>query len=154
MKKFLIASAIAASLATAAFAAPTQFMYSEADTSVLVPLAGSVTTTINVDAQQLFDASQLILIEYGASDAASNLRVKQLIAPQGINITLDSVSLATSSSNEAMFNSGAFDDRMISLEVTVSKDATISSAVPVQLVLENTATGQTYTVNVLVSTAF
>ncbi len=151
MKKFLIASTIAAALTGAALASSAQpFAFTEADTSIFVPVGGSVTTDVRIDASRLFDAGQLIRLEYGALDLSSALRVKQVIAPEGITVNFEYKSLQMPTAQEQMLSNASFNDRKVVLEVEVEKDGYVSGAVPVQLVLENTATGQTVTVNMLV----
>lgn len=115
-------------------------------------------STVRVNAFRLFDISQLILLEYGATNLDSSLRVPQVIAPQGVNVSLDSADLTTATvTNDADdgVDSDGFNNRLAQVELTVANtDGALSGPTSVQWVLENTATGQTFSVNVLVSTAF
>jgi hypothetical protein len=141
--KLTAAFAIAASFAGASFAAPGQlFAYTATDTTVTVPFNSSADAGVSIDATKLFDAGQLIQLQYGAMDLGSSLKIKQVIAPDGIGVTIDSSKLSTQTINNTL-----------SLELTVSNDASLSGQIPVQVVLENAMTGQTYTVNVMVDAA-
>jgi opacity protein-like surface antigen len=141
MKKFAAVAIVAAALTTAAFAAPAQpFAYSATDSVVNVAYSASVDTTVRLDASKLFDSSQLIRINYGAMSLENGLRIKQVLAPDGLTVSIDTLSLNT--------NNGSSN---LEIALTVDNNAQLSGQMPVQVVLENAMTGQTYTVNLIVN---
>jgi hypothetical protein len=141
LAKFAAAFGIAAALAGASFAAPGQlFAYTDTDTTVNVPFNDSADAGVTIDATKLFDAGQLIQLQYGAMDLSSALKIKQVIAPDGVSVSIDSSKLVTQTINNSL-----------RLELSVTNDASASGQIPLQVVLENAMTGQTYTVNVMLN---
>jgi hypothetical protein len=141
--KFAAAIALAASLTVAsAFAAPTQPIidYTAIDGTVSVAYNDSADTTIKLDASRLFDSSQLIKLSYGFTDLSQALRIKQVNGPQGVTVTIDDSKLNTTDNNN-----------MLSLELLFSNDGQLSGQYPVQVVLENTMTGETTTLTVMMN---
>lgn len=141
--KFAAAIALAASLTVAtAFAAPTQpyIDYTAIDSTVSVAYNDSADTTIKLDASRLFDSSQLIKLDYGFTDLSQVLRVKQVNAPEGVTVTIDDSSLSRQDNTN-----------MLSLELLVSNSGQLSGQYPVQVIVENTMTGQTTTLNVMMN---
>lgn len=140
--KFAAAIALAASLTTAAFAAPTQpfIDYTAIDSSISVAYNDSADTTINLDANRLFDSNQLIKLNYGFTDLDQALRIKQVNGPAGVTVSIDGSSLSTTDNTN-----------MLKLELLVTNDGQLSGQYPVQVVLENTMTGQTTTLTVMVN---
>ena len=141
--KFAAAIALAASLTVAsAFAAPTQpfIDYTAIDSTVSVPYNDSTDTTIKLDASRLFDGSQLIKLNYGFTDLDQVLRIKQVNGPAGVTVSIDDSSLSTTDNTNTL-----------KLELLVTNDGQLSGQYPVQVVLENTMTGQTTTLTVMMN---
>jgi len=141
--KFAATIALAASLTVAsAFAAPAQpFLdYASIDSTVNAAYNNSVDTTIKLDASRLFDSSQLIKLNYGFTDLSQALRIKQVNGPEGVTVTVDGSSLSTTDNNN-----------ILSLELLISNDGQLSGQYPVQVILENTMTGETTTLSVLMN---
>ena len=141
--KFAAAIALAASLTVAsAFAAPTQpfIDYTAIDSTVSVPYNDSTDTTIKLDASRLFDGSQLIKLNYGFTDLDQVLRIKQVNGPAGVTVSIDDSSLSTTDNTS-----------MLNLELLVTNDGQLSGQYPVQVILENTMTGQTTTLTVMMN---
>lgn len=141
--KFAAAIALAASLTAAtAFAAPTQpfIDYTAIDSTVSVAYNDSVDTTIKFDASRLFDSSQLIKLNYGFTSLDQALRIKQINGPEGVTVTIDSSSLSTTDNSS-----------MLNLELLVTNDGQLSGQYPVQVILENTMTGETTTLTVMMN---
>ncbi len=141
--KFAAALALAASLTVAtAFAAPTQpfIDYTAIDSTVSVAYNNSADTTIKLEASRLFDSSQLIKLDYGFTDLSQVLRIKQVNAPEGVTVTIDNSSLSSTDNTN-----------MLSLELLVSNTGQLSGQYPVQIIVENTMTGQTTTLNVMMN---
>ena len=137
------AAALATSLTVAtAFAAPAQpfIDYAAIDSTVSVAYNDSADTTINLDASRLFDSSQLIKLNYGFTDINQALRIKQVNGPEGVTVTIDGSSLSTTDNNS-----------MLNLELLFSNDGQLSGQYPVQVILENTMTGETTTLNVMLN---
>ena len=141
--KFAAAIALAASLTVAsAFAAPAQpfIDYTSIDSTVSVPYNDSTDTTIKLDASRLFDSSQLIKLNYGFTDLDQALRIKQVNGPAGVTVSIDDSSLSTTDNTNTL-----------KLELLVTNDGQLSGQYPVQVVLENTMTGQTTTLTVMMN---
>jgi hypothetical protein len=147
MKKFAIAAIIALSAGTAVFAAPgVTFDPANMDGAVTVSFNDSTDTTVSVDASRLFDANQLIRLNYGFDNLNTVLKIKEVMAPEGIGVTFTDVS-EISAQDDLSNNDGS---SQLSLALTVSNTNQISGSFPVQVVLENTATGETTTLNLMV----
>jgi hypothetical protein len=149
MKKFAIATLIAVSAGTAVFAAPgVTFDPANMDGAVTVSFNDSTDTTLSVDASRLFDANQLIRLNYGFDNLGSILKIKEVMAPEGIGVTFTDVSEITAQDDLTNTDGSS----RLSLALTVSNANGISGSFPVQVVLENTATGETTTLNLMVQT--
>ena len=141
--KFAAAIALAASLTVAtAFAAPTQpfIDYAAVDSTVSVAYNDSTDTTVKLDASRLFDGNQLIKLSYGSTELSQALRVKQVNGPEGVTVKIDGGSLSTTDNNS-----------MLSLDLVVSNSSQLSGQSFVQVIVENTITGETTTLNVIVN---
>ncbi len=144
-KKFVIASLLATAVGTAAFAAPQytapQFGPTESMSTITLNSGDTQDTYINVRASELLDANDMILAMYTANDLSGFVNIKQVIAPEGIGITLIDRNLT---------NSGLNGQLRLEFEFT---NANVGYAsYPVQVVLENPKTGATYTLNLTVQT--
>lgn len=141
--KFAAALALAASLTVAsAFAAPTQpfIDYATIDTTVSVAYNDSTDTTVKLDASRLFDGNQLIKLNYSSTELSQALRIKQVNGPEGVTVTIDGSSLSTTDNTN-----------LLNLDLVVSNSGQLSGQYPVQVILENTLTGETTTLNVMVN---
>ena len=141
--KFAAALALAASLTVAsAFAAPTQPVidYAAIDTTVSVAYNDSTDTTVKLDASRLFDGNQLIKLNYSSTELSQALRIKQVNGPEGVTVTIDGSSLSTTDNTN-----------LLNLDLVVSNSGQLSGQYPVQVILENTLTGETTTLNVMVN---
>ena len=141
--KFAAALALAASLTVAsAFAAPTQPVidYAAIDTTVSVAYNDSTDTTVKLDASRLFDGNQLIKLNYSSTELSQALRIKQINGPEGVTVTIDGSSLSTTDNTN-----------LLNLDLVVSNSGQLSGQYPVQVILENTLTGETTTLNVMVN---
>jgi hypothetical protein len=135
--------ALASVLATAAFvpsslAAPQFYAGSDAEL-VVVAFNETQDATVTVDATRLFDVRDLIRLEYGAVNLDALLRVKQIIAPEGITVTLEDSEI----SRQNFANT-------LSLEFTVGNEDYNIGSFPVTVILENPESGKTVTINLVV----
>jgi hypothetical protein len=140
-KKFVIASLAATALGTAAFATPTglaQFDPATVAATLSVGFDDSADVSVIIDASRLLHVGQLIRVDYGATSLDKLLKIKSVVAPEGITVSMSDCSLAA--------NDG---DRGLLLEFEVSNDRYNSGNYPVQVVLENTETGATTTLNLM-----
>jgi type 1 fimbria pilin len=141
-KKFVIASLAATALGTASLAAPTglaQFDPATVAATISVGFDDSSDVSVIIAASRLLDAGQLIRVDYGAVSLDKLLKIKSVAAPEGITVSMSDCSLAA---NEH--------ERGLSLEFEVSNDRYNGGNFPVQVVLENTETGATTTLNLIV----
>jgi hypothetical protein len=113
-----------------------------------VVLGGSTDTTLTLDANRLLDANELIRLNYGFAGADSSLKIKEVIAPEGITVALTDA--PTLSSNMTNDDSGMGFENVLTVGLTVSSTSQNSGSYPVQVVLENSATGETTTLNLIV----
>jgi hypothetical protein len=97
------------------------------ETTVQVASGESATATVNLEANRLLDANQLILLQYGGE--LKGLQIKEVIAPAGIKLELSSQSLDAGSQE-------------LALEFKVSVESSNSGSFPVRVVLENPQTGE------------
>ncbi len=142
--KFAAALALAASLTVAtAFAAPAQ-PFADTDTinsTVNVAYNSSTDTYVKFDASKLFDANQLIGLNYGFKSLSGVVRIKQVNAPEGVTISIDDHSLDMQNNVST-----------VTLELLVANSAQYFGQYPVEVVLENTMTGQTTTMKLVMTT--
>jgi hypothetical protein len=148
-RKLAIASLVAISAGTAVFAAaPVQFDPSNNDATVGVSLSGSTDTTVTLNADRLFDANELIRLNYGFAGTDSSLKIKEVIAPEGITVALkDSPTVSADLTSD---DAGNGFNNLVTVGLTVTSASQNSGTYPVQVVLENAATGETTTVNLTV----
>jgi hypothetical protein len=139
LKTFVLASVLAtATLAASSLAAPQLYAGSDAE-FVVVAFDDSEAATVTVDAAALLDARDLIRVDYETVRLDALLRVKQVIAPEGISVTLEDSSLAV---DEFV--------RTLNLEFEITNDDHTVGSFPVTVILENAQTGKTTTVNFVV----
>jgi hypothetical protein len=142
-KKFVIAALIATAAGTATLAAPDSWAGLDPTSiagTVTVAFNDSQDATFSVDAGSLLDANQMIRVDYGSVSVGSLLKIKQVVAPEGITVTLSDSSLSTTDGTA-----------MLNLEFSVTNNAFVTAAsTPVQVVLENVETGETSTVTLIV----
>jgi hypothetical protein len=152
-KKLAIATLIAVSAGSAVLAAtPAQFDPANANADVTVSLGGSTDTTLTLNADRLFDANELIRLNYGFAGTDSSLKIKEVIAPEGITVALtDAPSLDTDSANFTGDDESATGfNNTLTVDLTVTSTTLNSGSYPVQVVLENSTTGATTTLNLMV----
>ena len=85
-------------------------------------------------------AVNLIKLNYGFTDLSQALRIKQVNGPEGVTVTVDGSSLSNTDNNN-----------ILSLELLISNAGQLSGQYPVQVILENTMTGETTTLSVLMN---
>jgi hypothetical protein len=151
VKKFAIATLLAVSAGTAVLAAPPiQFDPANADLNVAVVLGSSTDTTLTLDANRLFDANELIRLNYGFAGADSLLKIKEVIAPEGITVALTDAPTVSANPTSDDSESGISVNNVVTVDLTVTSTNQNSGSYPVQVVLENSATGETTTLNLIV----
>jgi hypothetical protein len=142
--KFAAAIALAASLTgMSAFAAPAQ-PFAATDTinsTVSVAYNDSTDTSVRFDASKLFDSSQLIKLDYGFMSLDQALRIKQVNAPEGVTVSIDDSSLAMQNNTST-----------VTLDLVVANSAQYFGQYPIEVILENTMTGQTTTLKLVMTT--
>jgi hypothetical protein len=97
------------------------------ETTVQVSSGNSATATVNIEADRLLDALEQIRLDYGAE--LTGLQIKEVVAPAGIKLELDSQSIDTATDE-------------LTLEFTVTAENTNSGSFPVRIVMENPQTGE------------
>jgi hypothetical protein len=147
-KKLAVATLIAVSAGTAVLAAPPVLDPANADLAVSVILGGSTDTTLTLDANRLLDANELIRLNYGFTGADSSLKIREVIAPEGITVALkDAPTLNSSLTSD---DSGTGFENVLTVGLTVTSTNQNSGSYPVQVVLENSVTGEATTLNLIV----
>ncbi|NJK44146.1 MAG: hypothetical protein HC933_07530 [Pleurocapsa sp. SU_196_0] len=116
-----------------------QFDPANNEGSVIVAIGESTTATVNLEANRLLDELEMIKLEYGAE--LQGLQIKEVIAPEGITITL---------SDQSLVNLSEMDE--VALEFTVTADRSFVGSVPVRVVMENPLTGEITNVDLTVQT--
>jgi hypothetical protein len=136
LKKLAIATTVAAAILSLSSLATSQIFYTGDDTGVvIVAVNESQDASLILDAARLFDARDLIRLEYGTTSLDTLLRVKQVIAPEGIAVKLDDSSISSQDNSSAL-----------NVVLEVSADHAETGTFPVVVVLENTETGATTTI--------
>jgi hypothetical protein len=137
LKKFAIIAALSTGIA---FANPNYnpFAYDPAltEATVNVPFASTAEVTVNLQSDRLLDSSELIALDYGFQPIEGRFKIKEINAPEGLNITL----------LEKALN----DDNTVGVTFEVSGDNIGLGSYPVTVTLENTVTGETTTFGMIV----
>jgi hypothetical protein len=140
LKALVIGSVLAFGVTMAAPAYnDVQFDPANNEGAVIVAIGESATATVNLEAARLLDELEMIKLEYGAE--LQGLQIKEIIAPEGITITL---------SDQSLVNLSEMDE--VALEFTVTADRSFVGSVPVRVVMENPLTGEITNVDLTVQT--
>jgi hypothetical protein len=139
VQKFVIATLVTAVTMTP-WTLATSYVYMGDDTGVVVVgFNASQDTALSLDAARLFDARDLIRLEYGAVKLDTLLRVKQITAPEGIAVNLDDSSISVQN-----------DSNELNIVLAVSNDHAETGGFQVVVTLENAETGATTSVTLMV----
>jgi hypothetical protein len=128
-----------AALTASSLAAPKIFYSGDEPETVIVAFNDSQDAQVSMNAESLFDARDLIRLEYGTVELKALLRVKQVIAPEGISITLDDSRIETQNKKS-----------ILTVEFEISNDDYNVGSFPVTVILENTETSATFAIKLLV----
>jgi hypothetical protein len=142
LKAYLLAAAL--TLTASSLAAPIFYVGDTAE-SVIVAFNESETATVTIDADTLLDARDQIRVSYGVTNLDSLLRVKQIITPEGITVSLKDTGITSETTSYGYHGANA-----LLLEFEVSNSDYSSGRFPVQVILENVESGATFTVNLFV----
>ncbi len=118
---------------------------SQADwqSSTAVTINSSSTSKVSINAMSLIDNSELIRLQYGFQDLQKTLRIKSIVAQSGVKVSLSTDTLASL---------GADENGNPSLTLTFDVVSNGGFGVfPIMITLENTQTGQTTTLELMVS---
>ena len=130
-----LVTALAGTYASVAFAQTVQWQ-----TTATVDNFASNTSTLEINAMSLIDQSQLIRLQYGFLELDQIVKVKSIVAPDALKVSMDECSLGTDSNGNP------------SLKFIFDLESTTSfGTYPVLITLENTQTGQTTTAEINVT---
>jgi hypothetical protein len=99
----------------------------------------SADLALEIAAHRLIESGQRIRLEYGAATPAELLRLKTIDAPNGIGVTLKAWSFGL-----------RHEEQVIGIQVRITNTEHDSGNHPVRLVLENTETQATTTLELIV----
>jgi hypothetical protein len=137
LKKFAIVAALSTGIA---FASPNYnplaYDPSTTEATVTVPFASSAEITVNLDSDRLLNSSELIALDYGFEAIEGRFKIKEVNAPEGLNVKLIEKSLN--------------DDNGVDVKFEVSGDNVGLGNYPITITLENTETGETTTFGMIV----
>ena len=109
-------------------------------TTATVDIFTTTASSFEINAMSLIDNSQLIRLQYGFLALDQVVKVKSIIAPDALKVSMDECSLGTDSNGNP------------SLKFIFDLESTNSfGTYPVLITLENTQTGQTTTLSINVT---
>ncbi len=118
---------------------------SQADwqSSTTVSINSSSTSQVSINAMSLIDNSELIRLQYGFQDLQKTLRIKNIVAPSGVKVSLSADTLAA-------LGTDANGNPSLTMVFDVVSNGGFG-VFPIMITLENTQTGQTTTLELMVS---
>lgn len=140
MKNFKLAALALVTAFVGTYASVATAQTASWQTTATVDIFATATSSLEINAMSLIDNSQLIRLQYGFLELDKIIKVKSIVAPDALKVSMDECSLGTDSNGNP------------SLTFTFDLESTNSfGTYPVLITLENTQTGQTTTLAINVT---
>jgi hypothetical protein len=109
-------------------------------TTAIVNIFATAQSSLEINAMSLIDNSQLVRLQYGFLELDKVIKVKSIVSPDALKVSMNKCSLGTDSNGSP------------SLTFTFDVESTTSfGTYPVLITLENTQTGQVTTLSINVT---
>jgi hypothetical protein len=134
MKNLKLAALVLVTALSGTFASLAASQPANWQTTATVDIFATTESSIEINAMSLIDNSQLIRLQYGFLELDKIIKVKSIVAPDALKVSMDECSLGTDSNGNP------------SLKFIFDLESTTGfGTYPVLITLENTGTGQTTT---------